>query len=87
MNNLGLSDERQQSRTTPEEGAVAVHFVWSLAKKRKLRNANSNQTAGENRTFGLALPTLLERQGRQRPRSIARERSTKPESGCRLLRE
>jgi hypothetical protein len=50
MNNLGLSDERRQSRTPPEEGAVEVHFVWSRGKKkRKTRNTNGSQTAGANR--------------------------------------
>ena len=48
MNQLSLSDDRRQSRTPPEEGAVEVHFVWSRGKKkRKLRDGN--QTVGANR--------------------------------------
>jgi hypothetical protein len=48
MNHLGLSDERRQSRTPPEEGAVEVRFVWSRGKKkRKLRDGS--QPAGPNR--------------------------------------
>ena len=50
MNSLGTSDERRQSRTQPEGGAVEVQFVWTRGKKkRKLRE--SSQPAGVNRRF------------------------------------
>jgi hypothetical protein len=49
MNQLGLSDERRQSRTPPEEGAVEVHFVWSRGKKKRKVQRDGNQTVGANR--------------------------------------
>ena len=56
MNNFGLSDDRRQSRTPPEEGAVEVKFVWSRGKKKiKTRNANGSQTAGANRRSNTAV--------------------------------
>jgi hypothetical protein len=56
MNNLGLSDDRRQSRTPLDEGAVEVHFVWSRGKKkRKTRNTNGSQTAGANRRSSTAV--------------------------------
>ena len=53
MNNLGLSDERRQSRTSPEEGAIEVHFVWSRGKKKR-KTRDGNQTIGANRRSGMA---------------------------------
>jgi hypothetical protein len=49
MNQLGLSDERRQSRTPPEEGAIEVHFVWSRGKKKRKVQRDGNQTVGANR--------------------------------------
>ena len=49
MNQLNLSDERRHSRTSPEEGAVEVHFVWSRGKKKRKVARDGNQTVGANR--------------------------------------
>jgi hypothetical protein len=49
MNQLGLSDDRRQSRTPPEEGVVEVHFVWSRGKKKRKVLRDGNQTVGANR--------------------------------------
>jgi len=49
MNQLGLSDDRRQLRTPPEEGAVEVHVVWSRGKKKRKPLRDGNQTVGANR--------------------------------------
>jgi len=55
MNNLGLSDERRQSRTVPEEGAIEIYFVWTRGKKKR-KTRNGNQTIGANRRSGTVGP-------------------------------
>ncbi|KAI0248946.1 hypothetical protein BJV78DRAFT_1347961 [Lactifluus subvellereus] len=55
MNSLGISDERRESRSQPEEGAVEVQFVWTRGKKkRKLREGS--QPAGVNRRSNVTGP-------------------------------
>ena len=55
MNNLALSDERRQSRTVPEEGAIEVYFVWSRGKKKR-KPRDGNQTIGPNRRSSTVVP-------------------------------
>jgi hypothetical protein len=49
MNQLSLSDDRRQSRTPPEEGAVEVHFVWSRGRKKRKVLRDGSQAVGSNR--------------------------------------
>jgi hypothetical protein len=49
MNQLGLSDDRRQSRTPPEEGVVEVHFVWSRGRKKRKVLRDGSQAVGANR--------------------------------------
>jgi len=66
MNNLGLSDERRQARTVPEEGAIEVLFVWSRGKKKR-KTRDDNQTIGANRRSGTVGPP-----GKTGPASLSR---------------
>ena len=66
MNNLGLSDERRQARTVPEEGAIEVLFVWSRGKKKR-KTRDDNQTIGANRRPGTVGPP-----GKTGPASLSR---------------
>jgi len=56
MNHFNLSDERRQSRTPPEEGAVEVQFVWSRGKKKRKVREGANQPAGGVRRTSVPNP-------------------------------
>ena len=69
MNQFSLSDDRRQSRTPPEEGAVEVHFVWSRGRKKRKVLRDGSQAVGSNRRTNTMLGGLPDKRGSVSPPS------------------
>lgn len=67
MNQFSLSDDRRQSRTPPEEGAVEVHFVWSRGRKKRKVLRDGSQAVGSNRRANTMLGGLPDKRGSVSP--------------------